>query len=332
MSKHDKFSISRRSFIHGLGGGALLAGSGVLAHSAESTASEAMPRRVLGRTKLEVSTLSLGTWPCGKCDTIDAQGVAALVGEALDLGINYIDAARAYDNAEQGIGMALKGRRDQVILSTKVWADTADEARTSFEESLRQLQTDYVDLAYLHSMGDRDGEKVMKPDGALTYLLQQKKAGKARFVGISGHCRPKTFVPVIETGELDVVLMAMNFVDRHTYGFEEKVLPAARQQKMGVACMKVFGGMKGGFDVADGADTGPQMGRSRNLLQCAVRYSLGLPGVATLVIGCHTSEQLRQNVEWVKKYQPLSDTDHQRLVEHGRQLAQEWGPHLGRVV
>jgi predicted aldo/keto reductase-like oxidoreductase len=181
-------------------------------------------------------------------------------------------------------------------------------------------------------MGDRDGEKVMKEDGALTYLLQQKKAGKARFVGISGHCRPKTFVPVIETGQLDVVLMAMNFVDRHIYGFEEKVLPAARAQDMGVANMKVFGGMMGGFDVADGPDTGPQMGKSKNLLRCAIRYSLGLPGVATLVIGCHTSEQLRQNAQWVREYQPLTDNEYQQLVKLGRQRAPEWTPRFGPVA
>ena len=79
----------------------------------------------------------------------------AIVREALDQGINFIDTAHNYGNAEEGIGKALGKRRDQVFLTTKVWADDADQARQSLEESLRALKTEYVDLVYLHSMGDR---------------------------------------------------------------------------------------------------------------------------------------------------------------------------------
>ena len=332
MSNDQSKSLSRRSFLQGVGGGAMLVHSGVAARAADAATAHDLPRRVLGRTKLEVSALTLGTWPSGKCDAMDTPKVEALVREALDLGINYIDAARAYDNAEEAIGRAVRGRRDQVVLATKVWADTEDEARASFEESLRLLQTDYVDLLYIHSMGDRDAKKVMASDGSLQYVLRQKKAGKARFVGLSGHCRPENFVPVIETGDMDVVLMAMNFVDRHIYGFEDKVLPAARKQKMGIACMKVFGGMLGGFGVADGPDTGPQMGRGKRLLRNAVRYSLGLPDVATLVIGCHTAEQVRQNVAWVKDYQPLTEQEYSELARIGRDRAPKWGPRFGPVA
>ena len=82
--------------------------------------------------------------------------------------------------------------------------------------------------------------------------------------------------------------MAMNFVDRHTYGFETKVLPAAREQQMGVVCMKVFGGMRGGFDVADGPNPGPEW--QTHMRQQAIRYALGLPEVATL---CHRTSHRR---------------------------------------
>jgi predicted aldo/keto reductase-like oxidoreductase len=96
--------------------------------------------------------------------------------------------------------------------------------------------------------------------------------------------------------------------------------------------MKVFGGMDGGFDIADGPDTGPQMGRREGRLKNAIRYSMGLPDVATLVIGCHTVPQLQQNVQWVKEYQPLTDAEHGRLAELGRRLASQWGPHFGPVA
>ena len=320
---------TRRKFLKdtaALGGGAILL-AGLAPTRADAAADSALPRRVLGKTGEKVSALALGTWPCGKCDTIDDRGVAELVNEALDLGIDVIDTARAYDNAEAGIGRALRKRRDEAFLTTKVWADTAAEAQESFEASLRALQTDHVDLLYIHGVGNRNVERVMAKDGALSYLLRQKQEGKTRFLGISGHSLPDTFLPLVESGQLDVLMCAMNFVDRHTYGFEEKVLPTAKRQGMGIACMKVFGGMKGGFGVADGPDTGPQM--STEHLQQAINYSLSLPGVATLVIGVHTVQQLRQNVQMVKNSTLLTQEEQRSLAKIGQRLATDWGPRFG---
>ena len=65
----------------------------------------------------------------------------------------------------------------------------------------------------------------MQPGGVFDWLVKQKQAGKFRFLGISGHNRPHKFVPLLETGEVDVLLTVVNFVDRYTYNFEEKVLP-----------------------------------------------------------------------------------------------------------
>ncbi len=256
--------------------------------------------------------------------------MARLVQTALDLGINFVDAAHNYGKAEEGIGMALESHREEVFLTTKVWADSAEEARESLEGSLRALRTDHVDLVYLHSVGNRDVETAMSTSGALSYLWQQKQAGKIRFVGISGHSMVENFIPILETGRIDVVMMAMNFVDRHTYGFEDRVLPIANRHQVGIACMKVFGGMRGGFEAADGPNLGPQL--DSRYLEMAVRYALGLPGVASLVIGPHTVEQLRQNAEFVKNAQPLTDEEQSELARLGQQLARQWGPHFGPVA
>ena len=85
----------------------------------------------------------------------------------------------------------------------------------------------------------------MQPGGVFDWLVKQKKAGKFRFLGISGHNRPLKFVPLLETGEVDVLLTVVNFVDRHTYNFEDKVLPVARKPNVGIVAMKVFGGAAG---------------------------------------------------------------------------------------
>ena len=329
MAPRPTTDVSRRTFIQGagaLGASSLLVSSSAAAKPLKTT----LPTRVLGRTQQRVPILTLGTWPCGRSSDVEVAGVEKLTREAIDLGVTVIDSARNYGKAEEGIGRGLKGRRDEVFLTTKVWADTAEEAQASFEQSLKLLGTEQVDLLYLHSVGYRDVKKVMAESGALSYLLKQKEIGTTRFIGLSGHSRVETFLPLIKTGHFDVVMMAMNFVDRHTYGFETKVLPAAREQNMGIICMKVFGGIRGGFGAADGPNPGPEM--QQRMLQQAVRYALELPDVASLCIGPHTMEQLRSNVQMVKNYTPLSDEERQELSALGQQLAKRWKYHYGPVV
>lgn len=329
MTKRSLPNVSRRSFLQT----ASAAGAGTLliANTAQARPSEAkFPQRVLGRTGRKVSTLALGTWPCGKSSDVDIPAVEQLVDESLKLGINFVDAANVYGKAEEAIGIALEGRRSEVFLTSKVWADTAEEAENSLQESLKKLRTDYVDLMYIHSIGNRDTKKVLGQGGSLEYLLRKKEEGVVRHIGISGHHLPEKFLPVIRTGKIDVLMVAMNFVDRHTYGFETKVLPVALEHKMGIACMKVYGGMKGGFGVAAGPNTGPMI--QSKMKQLSVRYALGLPGVATCVIGPHTIEQLRENAQLVSAYKPLSTEEYATLMQQGQRLAADWKNHFGAVV
>ena len=143
----------------------------------------------------------------------------------------------------------------------------------------------------------------------------------------SGHNRPQRFLRYIETGEVDVVLMAMNFADRYTYGFEQTVLPAARKRNLGVLAMKVFGGKFGGFPNYGKPNLPPMI--DKKYLELALRYALGLPGVTAVNIGPHDALQLRQNVDWAKGYRPLSPEENATLAKVGRQLAAQWGEHFG---
>ncbi|MHC4178748.1 MAG: aldo/keto reductase, partial [Planctomycetota bacterium] len=261
---------------------------------------------------------------------VSARQIADIVNAALDEGITSIDTARAYGNAEEGVGPGLGLRRKEVFLGTKVYADTVEEAEKSLSQSLKVLATDHFDALYLHNLGVRKIEGAMGPKGVFTWLLKQKKAGTARFVGISGHNLPKRFLPFIESGELDVVLINMNFVDRHIYGFEKEVLPAAKKANVGVLAMKVFGGPRGGFPSYEGPKVPPQVGEKH--MELAIRYALGLPGVASVNIGVHEPQQVRKNVEMVKNYRPLSPDEHALLAKVGRRMAPELGPRFGPVA
>ena len=179
-------------------------------------------------------------------------------------------------------------------------------------------------------LGDRDVKRARDPDGVFTWLVKQKKAGKCRFVGISGHHLPGRFPPFLQTGEVDVILVALNFADRHTYNFEEAVLPIARKHSVGVLAMKVFGAP----DPKTGSWGNPQAKPNVGVenVELAIRYALSVPGVAAVNLGVHNVEQLAHNVQLVKRFQPLSPDEQDRLCQLGRKLATDWGEHFGPVT
>ena len=183
---------------------------------------------------------------------------------------------------------------------------------------------------YYHSVGSHDVQKAMEPDGVFSWLVKQKKAGRFRFLGISGHHRPKLFIPLLETGEVDVLLTVINFVDRHTYGFEDKVLPVARKHNIGIVAMKVFGGARKSAGSYGNPKAPPELDVEH--LELAVRYAMSVPGVSTLNLGVHNQQQLRKNVEMVKRCRPLGPEEQDRVAVLGKRLAEQWGPHFGPVA
>jgi predicted aldo/keto reductase-like oxidoreductase len=331
MSVSKERGISRREFVCQAGSAAMAfpVVSALAAESSPKGAAGELPRRVLGRTNLSVTCMTLGTAPCGISSAISVQQVADVVNAALDLGINSIDTSPKYGKAEQGVGLGLGRRRKDVILATKVWADTVADAEAKLSSSLKTLKTDYADLLYFHHLGDRDVKHARDSEGVFTWLVKQKKAGRCRFVGISGHNLPGRFAPFLETGEVDVILVNLNYIDRYTYNFEEKVLPLARKHNAGIVAMKVFGGP----DPKQGSWGDPNaraLVGSQNA-ELAIRYALSLPGVATANLGVHNVDQVRENVEIVKRFQALSAAEQEKVTRLGRELAPRWKDHFGPV-
>ena len=163
------------------------------------------------------------------------------------------------------------------------------------------------------------------------HLASETEAGRPLPVrGSLGPQPPGPFLPFIESGDVDVILVALNFVDRYTYNFEETVLPLARKHNVGVVAMKAFGGPDNKSGSWGTRKATPMVGVDR--VESAIRYALSLPGVATANLGVHTVEQLRQNLEIVRRYQPLTIEEQEQLTSAGRELAKEWGPHFGPIA
>jgi len=251
--------LSRREFLQRTA----MVGAGLAAgvRAGESGGAE-LPTRVLGRTGAKVTILGLGTAPIGEARGDMAEAVR-IFSEVIDRGVNFVDTARIYGIAEEALGQVLATRRDKVFLVTKCWTDSAARAQQMFEESLRTLKTDHVDLVHIHNVGNKNLDKVLAKDGILEYLLRQKEAGKTRFIGLSGHERPPVFLKMLETDQIDVVMSVMNYADRNIYDFEGKVLPECRKRNVGVVAMKVYAGIKGGFpnhrNGGVGCNTPPEM-------------------------------------------------------------------------
>jgi predicted aldo/keto reductase-like oxidoreductase len=283
-----------------------------------------IPRRQLGSTGEVVPILGFGTASLGKGVADDE--AARILNRALDLGVNYIDTAPAiggYGRAQLQIGRALKDRRDEFFLVTKCFEPNGDAARKLLEQNLTELRTDRIDLLHVHSLGDdkMDPAKVFADDGVYRMAMRAKEEGLTRYVGVTGHSRPQRFVNALADYDFDVVMTAVNFVDAHTYNFEQTVWPFAHRKGVALVAMKVFGGIKGA-------------GHTPALLpgtyhEQAFRYALSLEGCATAVIGMATMQELEENVRRARAFKPLTEDEHEDLRSSGRVMASRWGPHLG---
>jgi len=285
-----------------------------------------MPERILGRIGRPVSILGMGAAPLG-LRPVPPDEATDLVSEAIDLGVSYIDVAPNYEDAEEKLGPVMRRRRGEVFLVTKVEAPDKEGVLTQVRESLRRMQTDHVDAVHLHNLAAFDPVQTFQsPDGALAGLQAAKAAGYLRYIGISGHMRPARFVEALGTGEIDLMMVAMNFMDRFTYNFEGTVLPIAQQHGTAIAAMKVLGG-------ASRVPTDPPL---HGLLagptyRDAIRYALGLPGLSLIVLGIKNRDELHRAVATVRSATPLIAEEQEALFARGRELAAVWGAHFGPV-
>lgn len=196
-----------------------------------------MQKRRLGRTGLPVSVVGFGGIPIIALSREKAEKV---VRYAYEKGINYFDTARAYGDSEEKIGAALKDVRDEVVLATKTHQRTKEAAaRAGLKQSLRNLQTDRIDLAQLHGIDSEEVlKKAMSSEGSLNALEEAKAQGKIDYIGISSH-NPHVLAKAIRSGMVDTALVPLNVLDRRA---NEELIPLAKELDVGVVIMKAMGG------------------------------------------------------------------------------------------
>lgn len=312
--------LGRRAFLSRLFSGAAPIAEAV----GVPTMTRSLPRRPLGNTGELVPLLGLGTASLGKGVADDE--AAKILNRAIDLGVNYIDTAPeigGYGRAQKQIGRALRDRREDFFVTTKCFEPKGSDARRLLEQNLTELRVDQLDLLYVHSLGHdkMDPAVVFGEDGCYAMAMKAKEEGLTRYVGLSGHNRPQRFMNALADFDFDVVMTAVNFVDVHTYNFENTIWPFAHRRGIGLVAMKVFGGINGN------GHTPALMPRAYH--DQALRYALSLEGCATAVIGISTMQELEENVKRARAFQPLTADEQEDLKSAGRIMADRWGPHLG---
>lgn len=285
-----------------------------------------MKKNRLGQSELFVSEIGLG---CMSLGTEEARAVR-IIHEALDAGVNFLDTADLYDEGrnEELVGLAIRGRRSEVIVATKVgnrripgregwvWDPSKAYIKQAVRDSLRRLGTDYIDLYQLH------GGTIEDPtDETIEAFEELKREGLIRYYGISS-IRPNVIREYARRSNIVSLMSQYSMLDRRP---EEETLRLIEGRGIGLIAR---GPLAGGILTEGGAAKAerdyldysreelPEVrrrllelcGNGRTLVQTAIRYALADPAVATVIPGASSLEQLRLNLS-AASAPPLSEEE-----------------------
>ena len=275
----------------------------------------AMRYRTLGRTGLSVSEIGVGGFP------IDDPEVLLY---AADRGINYVDTSHCYRGgaSERAIGEALAGARERFVVTTK-WCPhhvgrppRKEVFLEMLDESLRRLRTDHVDVVLNHEVGrhsDGVGVERLRDEEMLAAFETAKAAGKARYLGASGHDGDLMNVMdhAVESGRFDVLLCRYSFLD---YPDQQTLIERAAQKNVGFVAMKTLAGAKG-------ADLDRFRDRHATFKQAALKWVLANPRVSNLVISIASRRQVDEYA--AASGSAMSDAEHAALTEYAALFSHE---------
>jgi len=192
-----------------------------------------MEKTRLGRTGLMVSRSGFGALPIQR---ISFEETKEILRKAYESGINFFDTARAYTDSEEKIGYALSDIRDNIIIATKSHAEDKKTLFEHLETSLKNLKTDYIDLYQIHNPDNLPNHE--DPEGIYAGLLEAKKKGLIRFVGISNHSL-KNAVQAAESNLYDTIQFPLNSLSSDE---DLKLIQLCKDKDLGVIAMKAMSG------------------------------------------------------------------------------------------
>lgn len=270
-----------------------------------------MEKRVLGKTGEKLSIIGFGGIIVSGETQQDANNYVA---EAIDSGVNYFDVAPTYGNAQDKLGPALVGKRNDIFLACKTENRTKDGARKLLEESLKILKTDYFDLYQLHAVTtSEDVEKIFGPNGAFETFLKAKQEGLIKHIGFSAHSE-EAAMALMDKFDFDSILFPVNWVNIINSDFGPKIINKAKEKEMGILAIKAMAKTsleegivnkypKGWYEAID----------DKELAILACRYTLSKPITAAIPPG--DIEHFRWAVEAARDFKPVTEKEINVLKE-----------------
>lgn len=256
-----------------------------------------LPKRTLGKTGLNVSIFSLG----GQ-GSLESQGTTQnninIIRRAYDLGVNYFDTSPEYDDSELSYGLALEDIRDNVYLATKSKERDYDGVMRDFENSLKKLKTDYIDIYQIHNLTSKDDINYIC-NNALKAFINLKEQGVVKNIGITGHENPEILLDIMKRYQFDTVLCPVNICDKAmNISFLNTVVEEANNQNMGIIGMKVLS--QGHFF------------ENYMNLETLLKYPLSY-NIDNIIVGCDDLYQLEKNIDIVSNFINYNQEDLEKI-------------------
>ena len=196
-----------------------------------------MEKRVLGKTGEYLSVVGFGGIIVAEVEQRDANNY---VSEAIDAGVNYFDVAPTYFDAEDHLGPALVGKRNEIFLACKTENRTKKGSEELLHKSLKKLKTDHFDLYQLHAVTTlEDVEQIFSSEGAMETYIKAKKDGLIKHIGFSAHSE-EAALALMERYDFDSVLFPINWINIFNANFAPKVLEVAKSKGMGILALKAM--------------------------------------------------------------------------------------------
>jgi len=293
-----------------------------------------MERARLGKTGLEVSRLGFGGAEIGWDETQTAENVGKLLNSALDAGLNLIDTAAAYKSSEQLIGATVGHRRKDFILLSKCGALDAftrhDWSKKGILEtiqaSLKNLQTDHLDVAQLHSCG----LEILKQGEVIEALIVAKERGYTRFAGYSGDGFDAKYA--VEMDFFDTLQTSASIADQQSI---DLTIPLAKERDMGVIAKRPIANAvwrnkdkpKDGYhhEYWNRIQKLKYDFLNKNLeesIATALRFTLSVDGVTAAIVGTTKPDRWRENAKYVAEGK-LSPEEFEAIRERWKEVADE---------
>ncbi|MBP2026841.1 putative aldo/keto reductase-like oxidoreductase [Acetoanaerobium pronyense] len=252
----------------------------------------------LGSTGLNIYELGFGGIPIQR---ISKEESKIVIQNARKKGINFIDTAVMYTVSEEYIGYAIKENTEDFVIATKSMARTYEDMKKDIEASFTKLCRDYIDIYQLHNLGLSDYDKVMGNDGAVKALLEAKREGKIRHIGITSHSS-EVLEKAIDEKVFETVQFPFNIVENQ--GIE--MFKKAKSKGIGTIVMK------------------PLAGGAIEDTSLAIRYIMSHDFIDVIIPGMADDKEIEQNINAVSDKNPLSDEEIKQIDKIKKEMGDKF--------